>query len=170
MAVIFDAGGSLPGPGGPPDAPGGHHVSNKQRAIGTGSEEARRDAIAPTLYPDDSGDRVANLQSAFEFLLESDVNLFFAPEGLPSVDELKAIWQALRVEASAGVFDKTTRALTYAFQQRQGLSPQSRGVVDRVTAEALNARLRQLGALGDETSDHLVKGRITTTVAAHGLA
>lgn len=109
-------------------------------------------AIAPTIKPDDSGDQVANLQAALLFLLDSDVNLFFDPQKTPTPDELKGIREALLVEASIKLFDKTTRALTLAFQQRQGLSPRDPGVVDQITADALNDRFRQLGALdGDRT-------------------
>jgi hypothetical protein len=116
-------------------------------------------AIAPTIKPDDSGDQVANLQAALLFLLDRDVTLLFDPLNTLTADELKAIREALLVEASAKLFDKTTRALTFAFQQRQGLSPQLKGVVDQTTAEALNDHLRELGALdGDRTI--AVKGHV----------
>lgn len=116
-------------------------------------------AIAPTIKPDDSGNQVANLQAALLFLLDRDVNLFFDPQKTPTADELKAITEALLVEAAAKLFDKTTRALTLAFQQWQGLPPQLKGVVDQTTADALNDRLRELGALdGDNTI--AVKGHV----------
>lgn len=116
-------------------------------------------AVAPTIKPDDSGDQVANLQAALLFLLERDVTLFFDPQKTRTVDELKAITEALLDEASAKLFDKTTRALTLAFQQRQGLLPQPNGAVDKTTADALNDRLREYGVLdGDKAI--AVKGRV----------
>jgi hypothetical protein len=116
-------------------------------------------AIAPPLKPDDSGDQVANLQAALLFLLDRDVTLFFDPQQTPTVDELKLAKEALLVEASKKLFDTTTRAFTLAFQQRQGLSPQGAGFVDKITADALNALLKGYGALQDADA-YVVEGRV----------
>ena len=116
-------------------------------------------AVAPSIKSDDSGDQVADLQAALVFLLERDVSLYFAPQNTPAVAELKAARDPLLVEASATRFDKPTRALALAFKQRQGLSPQLEGVVDKTTADVLNDRLRQYGAL-DGDKPIAVKGRV----------
>jgi hypothetical protein len=86
------------------------------------------------------------------FLLERDVTLFFDPLKTPTPDELRAIRQELLVETSTKLFDKTTRALTSPFQQRQGLSQQDAGFVDKIAADVLNERIRKLGALDVDTT------------------
>jgi hypothetical protein len=116
-------------------------------------------AIAPTLKPDDSGDQVANLQAALLFLLDRDVTLFLDPRTTPTADELKAIREGLIVEASAQLFDRSTRALTFAFQQLQGLDPQLNGTVEETTAKRLNGLLEQHGAVA-ATDAYVVEGRV----------
>ncbi len=115
--------------------------------------------IQAPMKPDDSGESVANLQAALVFLFDRDVTLFVDPQKMPTADQLKAIREALISEASIRRFDKATRAMTLAFQQRQGLPQHIPGVVDQITADALNDRLRQTGAL-DEESTLAVKGRV----------
>lgn len=105
------------------------------------------ESIKPPIKPDETGDHVANLQAALVFLLDRDLTLFFDPQKTPSADDLKAITEKLIVEAATKYFDKVTRALTFAFQQRQGLDPQLNGVVDPSTANALNKHLQKYSAL-----------------------
>ena len=65
-----------------------------------------------------------------------------------AAEHLKAIREAHRDETLNKFVSKATRALQFAFQQRQVLSPHDASLVDKATADTPNEQLRQLVTSG----------------------
>ncbi len=105
-----------------------------------------------------SGADVANLQAALRLLLDRSILL---PGQEAGRRELSVALQRERAQATYG---PTTRKVVAVFQELHRLRPT--GDVDGPTAEALNGKLRELGALEEVGTDvlpeyqHLVRGQV----------
>ncbi|CUQ67091.1 Tc toxin subunit A-related protein [Candidatus Nitrospira inopinata] len=94
--------------------------------------------IAFPLKPQMRGQKVANLQDALKLLLERSAIKAMEPPNRPTVDELRALAEALRAERASKVFGDATRQIVFLLQIQNGLGDGRGGVVDEPTAELLN--------------------------------
>ncbi|MDP9316865.1 MAG: neuraminidase-like domain-containing protein [Chloroflexota bacterium] len=105
--------------------------------------------VAP-LFPDQQGPDVANLQDA--------LRLFVERARIPISDaERLEVMDRLSEERAAAFYGEVTRRLVVLFRVAFGLNDLD--VVDEPTAAAMNAQLRELGAL-DEQRPFVVRGQV----------
>jgi hypothetical protein len=112
-------------------------------------------AIASPLKPDDSGDPVANLQTALLLLLKQEAFKSFDPPRNPRADKLKALTEDLRTEQVSQSFGLATKQLLVYLQLREGHWAFLDGQVEETTAQRLNEWLAQLGVF------YRVQGRVS---------
>ena len=115
------------------------------------------------LKPRMKGPKVADLQAALQLLLDRGVIL---RDDEAARRELSAALQRERAEQTYG---SATRKLVSVFQNERRLEPS--GSVDEPTANALNAALKELGALdpatpGADSATFQVEGKVTSRVSA----
>lgn len=117
------------------------------------------------LEPQMRGQKVADLQDALKFLLDRGAMKAMEPPNRPTAAELRALAEALRAERASKVFGDATRQLVFIFQIQNRLGDHRHGVVDEATANALNALLKELGAL-DKGDTAFVDSRYTVLCRA----
>jgi len=114
--------------------------------------------ITAPLGPGDQGDAVAALQNALLLLIERGV--FFQDQAAWRDERVAALQQ----ERDAQQYGESTAVVVEHFQSSEQLAPAIQGAVDQPTADALNQRLLEQGAL------FRVQGQLRNPDGAPGVA
>jgi hypothetical protein len=110
---------------------------------------------------------INNLQEAILVFLNKNIYRDIFSEG-----EIREYLQALRQEREAGKYEHVTQKLVGRFQEVYRLEVEHFGIVDSITAEAMNRILRELGLLTEQPAptQYLVVGTIKSdNASAKGL-
>jgi hypothetical protein len=124
------------------------------------------DIVESEINSGDIGPSVANLQDCLAFLLKRGVFVARAAPDSPTADELKDLTDKLAEERQHSLYGDAARRLITLWQLQYGLGD-TRGDVDKVTADSLNAALTKYGAFNDRpdspdpSAEYSVRGRIT---------
>lgn len=117
--------------------------------------------IIPPVNPNDTGDKVRNLQEALHLLLEKKIIASFQLPDRPTEGELSQLRDILTTEEAAAQFGSGTRQLLSFFQMQQGFGDSLGGVVEETTSARINAILTELEVLDDPENNFIVKGIIS---------
>ncbi|HEY3132260.1 MAG TPA: neuraminidase-like domain-containing protein [Acidobacteriota bacterium] len=112
------------------------------------------------LQPGQQGPPVADLQDALLFLISHQVIKTFPAPNRPTVEELQALTEGLKLERTRSNFGNATARLVRHFQNQQALGDHL-AVVEATTAAAINKLLTDLGVLTPSPTFE-VSGRVYT--------